>query len=561
MFQRYAAVLLLAVCPGLAVAQEPERFLPPASQFYLRWDGLDAHRQAFDQSAVGKMFQGETGTFFSELVAYAEKHAGRFLEDSGVERRSVELIAEVPKILRIVGKHGFRLGIALNRAAPVDIEAALVLPRAGKTDGPLFTFLRKAFEQSGAEIKTTKDGKNTTYQIDFEAVQLRWFDSGDDAVIWIGVHHVRTPAKAEFTANPLYKELKQFKDFKTWGDGFLDLTSLANIAGQINPDINKLIDDLGLRGIRNITFHSGFDGSAERSLVLIDIPGPRKGLLRIANQRKLRMADLPPLPADATSFSISNLDLPKLYDVVLEGIQSGLRIFAPGSEDSVKTGIQFFENLIGVKLREDLIGSLGDVFAQYRTPAEGPLGLGTVYLVKIKDAKKLQEAADKLLDLAGKLPNVEVKNKLYRGAAITELHANYPGNFYVYSLTIHKGWVAFSLYPQPLRGFILRAAGDVKTWKTDADLQRRLDQFPKEFVSLSISDPRPTVEFLCSLAPTGLAALNGFLARDGSAFQFDPSLVPNAHEATRHLFPNITVTTDDGRKIRIETRASLALPF
>jgi len=38
-------------------------------------------------------------------------------------------------------------------------------------------------------------------------------------------------------------------------------------------------------------------------------------------------------------------------------------------------------------------------------------------------------------------------------------------------------------------------------------------------------------------------------------------LIPHARMATNHLFPNITVTTDDGKKIRSETRASLALPF
>ena len=35
----------------------------------------------------------------------------------------------------------------------------------------------------------------------------------------------------------------------------------------------------------------------------------------------------------------------------------------------------------------------------------------------------------------------------------------------------------------------------------------------------------------------------------------------NANEVTRHLFPNVSITTDDGKTLRMETRASLALPF
>ena len=38
-------------------------------------------------------------------------------------------------------------------------------------------------------------------------------------------------------------------------------------------------------------------------------------------------------------------------------------------------------------------------------------------------------------------------------------------------------------------------------------------------------------------------------------------VIPHAQDAVRHLFPNITVTTDDGKQVRSVTRASLALPF
>jgi hypothetical protein len=43
--------------------------------------------------------------------------------------------------------------------------------------------------------------------------------------------------------------------------------------------------------------------------------------------------------------------------------------------------------------------------------------------------------------------------------------------------------------------------------------------------------------------------------------QFDLDLIPNAQEATRHLFPNVTIGTDDGKRLRSDTHASLALPF
>jgi len=107
----------------------------------------------------------------------------------------------------------------------------------------------------------------------------------------------------------------------------------------------------------------------------------------------------------------------------------------------------------------------------------------------------------------------------------------------------------------------LRMKGELPAWKANADLSKRLADFPKEFVGIAVSDPRPGLKLLFSIAPTGVALLNSFTSKFAPGVQFDVNLIPNALEVTRHLFPNITISTDDGKKVRIETRASLMLPF
>ena len=42
---------------------------------------------------------------------------------------------------------------------------------------------------------------------------------------------------------------------------------------------------------------------------------------------------------------------------------------------------------------------------------------------------------------------------------------------------------------------------------------------------------------------------------------FEVGTLPNAQEATRHLFPNVSVVTDDGKVLRVESRSSLTLPL
>ena len=60
--------------------------------------------------------------------------------------------------------------------------------------------------------------------------------------------------------------------------GYFDMGSVLNVVSNIAPPAAKIVDELGLKGIKSVTFASGFDGPAERSIVEVDIPGPRKGL-------------------------------------------------------------------------------------------------------------------------------------------------------------------------------------------------------------------------------------------------------------------------------------------
>src|SRR5262245_8366334 len=61
---RFGVVCLVLLLPALSRAQqEPEELLPAGTQLYLRWDGVEAHRKAYSQTALGKMLQGDTGRF------------------------------------------------------------------------------------------------------------------------------------------------------------------------------------------------------------------------------------------------------------------------------------------------------------------------------------------------------------------------------------------------------------------------------------------------------------------------------------------------------------------
>ena len=571
MLQRILLAVVVLGIPSLSRAQEGgARALPPGSQIYLRWDGFEKHRAAFDKTAVGKMLAGDTGKFLKGLVVFIEKQIDNLAGQAPPQ--VIEVVKELPKVLGVVGNNGFRVGVEVHKVAPVEIEGVLVFPKAGTEDAGLLPLIKKVAALSGAEVKEEKVAGRDVFHLPSEHVHLGWWKEGDDAVIVVGTEGPHKAAKRigskgkHLAGNPMYKELQNFKEFPTWADGYLDIAKLFKVADGLGEEVGKLIEELGLNGLKSVTFHSGFDGPAERSVILVDIPGPRKGLLKIANRRTIKLADLPPMPSDLTSFSASNLDLAALYDAILGGIEATVKIYFPNQADQVKGGIKIVEDFLGVKLKEELFDSFGDMVVSYSSPSEGPLGLGTVYMVKVKDSKKLQGALDTLFNKLGVLPFVpiEVKKNSYRNAELQEIHIGGPGvqgNFQLPTFVIHEGWLAISSYPQPIQGYVLRMKGELPAWKANADLSKRLADFPKEFVGIAVSDPRPGLKLLFSIAPTGVALLNSFTSQFAPGVQFDVNLIPNALEVTRHLFPNITISTDDGKKVRIETRASLMLPF
>ena len=72
MLRRYGLclVLVLLLAPTAVRAAEdgaPERLLPAGTQIFVRWDGIEPHRAAFDKTALGKMLKGDMGKFLSSV--------------------------------------------------------------------------------------------------------------------------------------------------------------------------------------------------------------------------------------------------------------------------------------------------------------------------------------------------------------------------------------------------------------------------------------------------------------------------------------------------------------
>lgn len=568
MFQRTVPLALLLLVPALGRAQAaPERVLPAQSQVFLRYDGMTAHRPAFARTTAGKLLEGELGVFLAELGKYAVEVAQLAAQK---DPQIGPWLVDSTRLVTDLYQNGLAVGVELERVSPPAAHAVVVFSGSGGETGAVLPLLQRIAEAGNAELKSVRIGKRFVHQVEGAPVQLGWWREGDDAVLYVGTEEPSAYArrvdegKTGLASHPLHAQVAGFKEFETAARGYLDLPALGRVVGALSPEVARFVEELGLRDTGAITYVSGFDGLAQRAVTERATPGPRKGLFAMGSRKTLRLKELPKLPRDATSIYAATMDPGKGYEAVLQVVHGGVKSFAPALEDTVKEGIRTVEALLGVNLKADVFDNLGDVVVTYSAPSEGFLGLGALAALQVKDGPKLVESLEKMTRAAGFVPGLELtwKKQDYRGGQVLLLYLRFgQTTSLVGSFGLYKNWFLSAQFPQPIKGFLLRASGELPSWEADPKLTQVLAQLPGEYTALTIADPRPTMQGLLATTPFVLNLANTFAGQALPGLRpFDLTLVPHAQEVSQALFPNVTVVTDNGRVIRTDTRASIGLP-
>jgi hypothetical protein len=325
-----------------------------------------------------------------------------------------------------------------------------------------------------------------------------------------------------------------------------------------------LIANLGLAGLKSLTFHLGFEGPAQRSTVVLNVrePKARTGLLRLfASPLELPPEELPALPPDPAYVRLQYVDWGTTYEVLtglLKLVELGTALrdgrWPPGEAPDL-------DRLVGAEVRKDLLASLDAPTAITADWSEGPSFLGLAVAIKVKDTKKLEEGLRALTkaveEAAGKDGRARFRKQTYRGA---ELYTLQGGRELPVPLTytVHRGWLVLGVFPQAVKGYVLRSEGKHRTWKLPPLARDALTKGEKgTLVAVTVTDPRPAIRVGLAVLPTVLQIAGPFL---GGPEPFDIGKVPNAHTVNEHLFPNVTTLHDDGGALRWESRFSVPAP-
>ena len=476
-----------------------------------------------------------------------------------------------------------------------DAQVLVIVPGAGDKAEVVYGSLRLLFKKGEMKIEPfTADGRKG-FRLDVPAdgpiaLNIAWWVEGKHFVFYAGT---RKPAAvvAEMAANataggvtghPLFQRCIKTGDFESITRGFVDTGRMVGIAkslaGPFVPGLKERLDGTGVGGLKAVVFSSGFDGKESRALYEFDVPGERQGLAKALKNVPLGVADLPPLPPDVSRFTALRLDPAATYDAGLSVIDALTMYQDFGVEEDagkkntaavIKARKEYMmretDKFLGISVTDDLLPHLGNKLVIYQSPTEGLQVFGTVICVSVKDAAKVRVAADRIQRAIETIANspIKVRKKTLLGVEYREFYAR---GFGVVTPTyaVVGDWLVIAGHPQAVQGAILRAKGDLEKWKPDAATAKRLAKMPADGCGLQFCDPKSTAGNLCCIGPLVLSAFgmrNQF--NEPTETDFDPTdvgLVPNAHELGRHLFPNLTVTRDDGKTIRVEVNESFSLP-
>jgi hypothetical protein len=428
--------------------------------------------------------------------------------------------------------------------------------------------------------------------------EIAWWVEGDHFVLVAGTESVhRAVARIAkpgdgLLRNPLYKQVAAFKEFETSFRGFADVAAVRGLVTRLSlpfmPDLSAKLESIGLNGLKSVVGYAGFDGEQSRFCLEMDWSGgARRGLSTVGGAKPLALADLPPLPADVSRFTAVRLDPAAIYEVALtlydlaypsaaedSAEAVGVALKAPKGEPALKAAevarrrrdvlAKSLDQMLGFGIKDDLLPALGDVVATYQSPREGVFNFNQVVCVSVKDraaAERMGAQVARAFERAVGSP-VSVRRKQHHGVEVRQLSVRNLG-FVTPTYAVTDGWAVLALYPQPVQGFVARSKGKLSAWKPDERTAATFARLPKTATALQYSDPRAALEQVLAVAPIFLGTVQQNLAAFSEGKDpkvLDVGLIPNAHEVSERLFPNVACWSDDGRVTRWQTFDSLALP-
>lgn len=191
-----------------------------------------------------------------------------------------------------------------------------------------------------------------------------------------------------------------------------------------NKTWDNIIEFSGLGDLKSISWGTRLEADGLISVTFIDIPGTKRGLWKIlSSSAKTELKTLKAVPKDTMVYSGCTISLPEVYDEIMN-ILSNV-VSKEEYENEIMTGIKEFEQMLGLKLKEDILSVFDNEFAlledlskmDTNNPQGGFMGIPMkiAIIAPIAQSDKFNQIHDQLMKtFAAEMPMPFVEKK-YEG--------------------------------------------------------------------------------------------------------------------------------------------------
>jgi prepilin-type processing-associated H-X9-DG protein len=556
----------------------PETLLPAHSILYVGWDGIDAHQQAWKETAAhAALVESGLSDLLPKIAAFVGKHAG----------------PEPAKILSDSSSHlarkGLFLAVATADQGPPIPWVTLVLPEAAGAAPQLSNLVQQITGGQTALRTQQVDSRSVVRGLlpQTPGIEIGWWAEGNHLVVAVGMGAVDAALQVaagkspNLTTNAVFQKYRAKTAHETALVAWIDLKAVREIVSEIpippqSPQqqpakVGDVLRTLGLDNVGALACRWGFKNKALWTETTLEAPSPRRGILAFADQKPIAPADLPPLPATTDGFFAWRTDWSKTYDDMLRMAGVFMKQFGPPDAPPIEALAAQLPQMVGFDPRKDLFEPLGDVTTVFGDPQQGSFGMGIGVAISVDDARTLRATLAQLLQKVDEQGGGDVRVKHTEVAGRKISYLEFPQFPIVNpSVVVDEKWMLISLFPQSATSFVLRTDGRLPTWKPGEDVTAALKEMPAQYTSLTVADPRDGVRAAITMAPVMLSFAQMGLAQSMRRNPNDPAIefpisaadFPPAELVTRELFTNVAVCSVSDTEIRWTSRSSLpAVPL
>jgi prepilin-type processing-associated H-X9-DG protein len=589
-----------AVAFNLAASEEraPESLLPADSVVYFGWDGTEKHKTAWEKTACYESLDkthilktlADFGVSFIPPDSDIPSEAiSQLLE--GIGRRGISASVsfpkerQLPRVLAVL-HHAASLEPAFTAAIPkiVDRMSSSPTPANGVLGSPDAVVHRESRFET-LSIRGRKVTRGTF--AGSPGMEFAWWADGGHLVLVYGEGAVDAALDvADGKSPPItqsanwHKYRDEPKDRPAIVAAWCDVAALRARHGDIviwdksrkKATVRDVIDRAGGERLACLAMRCALKDRAIVSDFTIDAPAPRTGLMALADQAPIKLGDLPPLPAGNTGVGVVSFNWSKAYDVIVGTIKNVLD-GDPKSLAGVDEFLRKMPDVLGCDPKSDLCDALGHVVCFHSDSAAGiPGGLGFGIALSVEKpywlGKTLKKGFEKLQAALPQGFAVAEEERLGRPTWVFDI-VNMP---FHPTVALDKHWLFIALTPQSAEASLMRVDGKLGRWKPTAEEQEALNFAPKEFISLTLSDPRALYGTAVTYLPVLASTLNQAEAESRPARRGGAPRAPNrasgkrmalladippAEVLTRPMFPNVGFATVDANGVRYRSRDSV----